>query len=155
MSGTSKLYGEDHNQILLMKAVDGELSEQEKLEVEQLLNEDPEYRKEYQQYINIKEVTQKMKFKSPPAEIWDTYWLRVYNRLERGIAWILFSLGAVILLTYGGFKTVEAIIADDNLEMVVKAGMLLSIAGLMILVVSVIREKFFTFKRDPYREIQR
>jgi hypothetical protein len=155
MSSTSNTFGEDNSQELLMKAVDGELSGQEARELEALLAEHPEYRKELQQYKNIKEVTQKMKFKSPSAEIWDTYWLGVYNRLERGIAWILFSLGAVALLTYGGFKLIESIISDSNLELVVKAGILLCIAGTMLLLVSVIREKYFTFRRDPYREIQR
>ena len=96
-----------------------------------------------------------MKFKSPPPEVWDTYWQGVYNRLERGFAWILFSIGSVILLTYGGFKAVETIVADPNLATIVKIGLLLVIGGLAALFVSVAREKLFTFRKDPYKEIQR
>ena len=153
MSWTPTETNQERNQILLMKAVDGELTNQEKLEFEGLLRQQPQLRKELQQYKNLKEVTQNMKFKSPPAEIWDKYWLGIYNRLERGIAWILFSLGVIILLTYGGFKGVEAIIADQNLALIVKVGLVLSIAGVMILLVSVVREKLYTHMRDPYREI--
>ena len=96
-----------------------------------------------------------MKFKSPPGEIWERYWVNIYNRIERGIAWIIFSIGFIILLTYGIFKAIEAIIADPKLEGIIKFGILAVIAGIVILVVSVMREKLYTRKKDPYKEVQK
>lgn len=142
-------------QILLMKAVDGELHEKERIEFNQFIDEYPECRLEWRQQKKLKEVTKVMKFRSPPEEVWDHYWVHVYNRLERKLAWIIFSIGFVILLTYGGLKGVEAIIADAQLAGIVKVGLILSIAGLVILLVSVLREKVFMFKRDPYKEVKR
>jgi hypothetical protein len=141
--------------ILLMKAIDGELTPQEQEEFDAFLERDPACFEEWQKHRKLKEVTRSMKFKSPPPEVWDTYWQGVYNRLERGFAWILFSIGSVILLTYGGFKAVETIVADPNLATIVKIGLLLVIGGLAALFVSVAREKLFTFRKDPYKEIQR
>lgn len=142
-------------QILLMKAVDEDLSKNESSEFERFIAEYPECRLEWRQQKKIKEVTKNMKFKNPPQEVWDRYWVNVYNRLERGVAWIVFSLGFVILLTYGGFKAVEAIIADPQLAGIVKMGVILSIGGLVLLLVSVLREKIFMFRRDPYKEVKR
>lgn len=142
-------------QRLLMKAVDGELTPEDHVQFSRFIKKYPECQKELQEYQKIKEVTEAMKFQSPPDEVWDRFWLNVYNRIERGIAWIIFSIGCIILLTYGGFKTVEAIIADPQLETIVKVGILLAIGGLVILLISVAREKIFIRKTDPYKEIQR
>lgn len=140
---------------LLMKAVDEEITEQEQTEFDQFIARYPECKQEWRELHNLKEVTSAMKFKSPATEVWDTYWQRVYNRLERGIAWILFSLGCVILLTYGGFKAVEALIGDPDLRLIVKIGLFLVIGGGALLLVSVVRERLFTYKHDPYKEVIR
>jgi len=145
----------DRFHILLMGAIDGELSENEMREFEQIRGERPEYEKEFEQYKRLKEVTTRMRPKSPPVEVWDTYWMMVYNKIERGIGWLLFTIGSVILLTYGGFKLVESVVSDPHLLWIVKAGILLLMGGLSVLLVSVIRERMFTYKRDPYKEIMR
>lgn len=142
-------------QLLLMGAIDNELTPEEWAEFQQLLSQDRARADEWKRYQQLKEVTQAMKFKSPSQEIWDNYWTRVYNRIERGIGWIIFSIGAIILLTYGIFKAVESLIADPKLEGIVKVGIIAVILGLVILIVSVVREKFFIQKSDPYKEIQR
>ncbi len=142
-------------QTLLMKAVDGELNSDEKTEFEEFISKDAGCRKEWQEMKKLKEVTNSMNFKSLPTEVWDNYWVNVYNRLERGLAWILFSIGAIILLTYSGFKAVESIIADPQLAGILKVAILMVIGGSVILLVSVVREKLFTRKSDPYKEVQR
>ena len=140
---------------LLTAAVDGELSDAEKHEFDALLAADESFRREFLAHQNLKEVTAAMKFKVPSPELWDHYWLDVYNRIERGLGWFLFTVGAVILLTYAGFKMIEAIILDQQLAPVARIGLLAAVAGLAVLLLSVIREKWFTRKNDPYKEILR
>ena len=140
---------------LLMGAVDHELTASEWNEFNQLTENNSEFRKEWEQYKKLKEVTQAMKLKTPPKETWDNYWMNTYNKIERGIAWIVFSIGAIILITYGLFKAVEAIIADPQLEGIIKIGIIAVLLGLVILLVSVAREKLIIRKSDPYKEIQR
>lgn len=142
-------------QTLLMKAVDAELASDEQTEFDRIISSSKDCQKEWQELKKLKEVTKSMRFKSLPNEAWDNYWVNVYNRLERGLAWILFSIGAIILLTYSGFKAVEEIIADPELEGILKAAILMLIGGSVILLVSVVREKLFTRKSDPYKEVQR
>ena len=140
---------------LLMGAVDHELTATEWDEFNHLIENDSEFRKEWQQYKKLKEVTQAMKLKTPPKEVWDNYWMNTYNKIERGIAWIIFSIGAIILITYGLFNAVESIIADPQLVGIIKFGIIAVLLGLVILLVSVAREKLIIRKSDPYKEIQR
>ena len=156
MSKSLKKSDTDRFSILLMSAVDNKLTEQEQFEFDQLILKYPELKKETQQYQKIKEVTQTMKFKQPHTEVWDKYWVNIYNRIERGIAWIIFSIGCMILITYGLFKAVESIIAEPQLEIIIKIGILAVIAGVVILLVSVARERLFIKKTDRYsKEVQR
>jgi len=155
MSSQLKSADKKYFQTLLMKAVDGELNSDEQTEFDTFISNDVDCRKEWQQMRKLKEVTKNMNFKALPQESWDNYWVNIYNRLERGLAWILFSIGAIILLTYSGFKAVESIIADPQLAGIVKAAILMVIGGSVILLVSVVREKLFIRKSDPYKEVQR
>ncbi len=139
----------------MMAAVDQELTPEEWHNFIQIVNADAKIRKEWEQFQKLKEVTRTMKFKSPPKEVWDNYWMNTYNKIERRIGWIIFSIGAIILITYGLFKAVESIIADPQLQGIVKIGIFAVLLGLVILVVSVIREKIFIRRSDPYKEIQR
>jgi len=155
MSGTRHANHEQRFHELLVKAVDGTLNEQEQREFEQLIAQNPEFRQEVREHQKLREVIKMMRVKEPPGEVWDSYWQGVYNRIERGIGWILLSIGVMILLTYGGYKAVESLIADPNLAGILKAAILLVIAGTVVLFVSVVREKLFTRKSDPYKEVQR
>ncbi len=142
-------------QVLLMGEIDGELTQQESKELHQLIQTYPPLKKEWNEYHKLKEVTKQMAFKSPPKEIWDKYWVNIYNRIERRIAWVLVSIGTVILITWALFQAVENILADTQLVGVVKTGIVLALAGFVILIVSVLREKLIIKKTDPYKEIQR
>lgn len=155
MTDHEKTYNKERFYQLLMGAVDQELTSSELKEFNHLVETNVGFRKEWEQYKKLKEVTQAMKFKSPSKEAWDNYWINTYNKIERGIAWIIFSIGAIILITYGLFKAVEAIFADPQLEGIIKIGIIAVLLGLVILLVSVLREKLFIRKSDPYKEIQR
>jgi hypothetical protein len=142
--------------LLMMAAVDEELAAPDKEQFEWYLNQYPECRLDFDRYTRIKEVATNMQFTSPPEEIWERYWLRVYNRIERGVAWVLLSIGATILLGYGFYKAVESIIVDPEIALLLRIGLLAGLAGAAILIVSVVREKILTSRTDRYqREIQR
>lgn len=123
-------------QLLLMAAVDGELSSEDRTVFDQYLHQYSECQEEWQRYVRLKEVVREIQFAEPPQEIWNGYSVRVYGRIERGIAWIAFSIGCIILLAYGGFKTVEALIADPQLQLVVKIAFIADISVVVMLVLS-------------------
>ena len=99
--------GEDKYKIMLSGYIDGELSSDEKAELEMHLKTCSDCRKELEVFQELKEVTGAMKYADIPEHVWDNYWRGIYRRLELGIGWILFSIGAIIILAcmcYGIFQ---------------------------------------------------
>ncbi len=140
---------------LLMSGLDGELNAEEREELERILGADPRLRDEWNRLSKVKEVTQSMVLRKPPEEVWEDYWASVYSRLERGIGWILVSVGAIVLLGYGAWQGVQALIADVDMPWFLKGAILATSVGLVVLFVSVLREKLFIRVRDPYKDVQR
>jgi len=140
---------------LMMGALDGEISHSEEHELRRLLEKDPVLEREWQQLQRIKEVTRGMTLRRPPTEIWDTYWNGVYRRLERGLGWILVSIGAILLISYGAWMGVWELLDDTTTPVYVKYGLTALIVGLVVLFVSVVREKLFMRRSDPYKDIIR
>jgi hypothetical protein len=138
-----------------MSALDGELTARERRELEGLLNADSSLRDEWNRLTRVKEVTQSMSLRKPPDEVWEDYWASVYSRLERGIGWILVSIGLIVLVSYGAWRGVEELIADAGLPWFLKGAILATTVGLAVLFVSVVREKLFVRSRDPYKDVQR
>ena len=145
----------DHQKIkeLISSYHDNHLSEDQKRKIEEHVEQCEECRRELEEMGKFEEVMQKMELKQPPKEMWQVYWTSVYNRLERKIGWILLSIGAIIMLFFGGYKAVEGIIEDPTIPFVVKAGILAALGGLVILLVSVGRERIFVRKRERYKEV--
>jgi len=131
------------------------LSLDEDKEFYSLINGSDELKKEFEEQKKVQEVLTKMKLKNPSREFWDAYWTGLYNKIERGIAWIAISLGVLILVAYGSIQAVEQFFQDTQTPVIVKFGTVALVFGLIILIFSIIREKIFTVKRDKYKEVQR
>jgi hypothetical protein len=138
-----------------MSGLDGELNAVERKELERLLDADPRLRDEWNRLSKVKEVTQSMALRKPPDEVWEDYWASVYSRLERGVGWILVSVGGIVLVSYGAWQGVQALIADVDMPWFLKGAILATTIGLVVLFVSVLREKLFIRASDPYKDIQR
>ena len=145
----------DHQKIkeLISSYHDNFLNEDQKKTVEAHIEHCEECRRELEEMGKIEEAMQKMELKQPPKEMWQVYWTSVYNRLERKIGWILLSIGAIIMLFFGGYKAIEGIIEDPTIPLIVKVGILAALGGVAILLVSVGRERIFVRKRERYKEV--
>ena len=140
---------------LMMAALDGELSRGERDELDRLVDADASLREEWERLSKVKEVTEAMGYREPPEEIWENYWVSVYNRVERGVGWVLISVGALILAGFGLWHVVMDLLADTGVPGFVKIAIFAAALGGAVLLISVIREKWFMRKTDPYREIPR
>ena len=152
MSGNGK---RDRARQLMMARLDHELEPGEDHELDRLLADDAELRTEWEKLRRVREVTETMKFRTPPDEVWDTYWTGVYNRFERGIGWLLISVGAILLLSFAGWELLRELFQGTDVPRSVRFGVLALLVGLVVLGVSVVREKLLAHRNDPYKEIQR
>jgi len=139
---------------LIEKCFDNELNVDEKTEFDSLL-QNKDLKNEFEEQKRVKEVLGKMKLKNPTVEVWDKYWLGVYNKIERSLAWIAVALGFTILIIYGSIEAVEKFFADTQTPGIIKFAISALVIGGLVLLFSVLREKFFTHTRDKYKEVQR
>ncbi len=148
--------GHDRYKRLLMALLDGELAPGERAELDRHLEECAECRRELAEFRQLKEVTDMVRFREPEDVVWDGYWRGIYNRMERGIGWILVSVGAVLLLAFGAFRLVESLLTDPTVSLLVKVGVSAVLLGVIVLLVSLVRERLFGLKHDRYsREVKR
>jgi len=154
MSGIDETRREEAR-MLMMAALDGEISPQERQRLDGMLAEDDRLREEWRRMTEVKEATGSMGYSPPPEEVWDRYWTSVYNRIERGIGWVLVSLGAIVLIGYGIWQWLERMLADTGMPFFLKAAVFAVLIGLLILIVSVLREKISMGTRERYKEVQR
>lgn len=140
---------------LLAGYVDNELTPAEKTEFERELATNAELQKELKEFNRLKLVTNQMKFADLPDEVWEAYWQSVYRRVERGAGWILASVGAIILLVFGVYAAFSKLYADPASPLWLKIGLTLGSIGVIILLVSLFRERFFAYKRERYTEVEK
>lgn len=140
---------------VMMGYLDDELEPEQKKAFEEHLASCPECKSELQEFKRLKQITDEVSLVEPEDKIWEQYWLSIYNRIERSAGWIVFSLAAILLLIYGGFKAIEQIIEDPTVDIILKTGLLALIAGLAILLVSVLRERLYFRKKDRYKDVRR
>ncbi len=140
---------------LMMAALDDELSSVERAELENMLAADEDLRKEFERLKTVKEVTGTMTFREPPEEVWETYWVSVYNRAERSLGWLFLSLGLTVLFAWAGWHMVNAVLSDTEIPPLIKIAIFAAALGGGILFFSVVREKWFARKHDSYKEVLR
>ncbi len=146
---------EDVFKPLLMGYLDSELTELEVLRVEEHLKACSDCAAELEEFRRLKEVTDNMRVLMPDEKYWEDYWSHVYNRLERRVGWILTSVGAILLTSYGLYELIEQLIFRTGIPMIVRIGVLALVIGLCTLLVSGLRERIFLARSDKYERIKR
>jgi len=138
---------------LLAGYVDGELSNEEREAFEREMQRDPQLRAELQEFRKLKEVTSMVRYADLPDEVWESYWQSLYRKLERGIGWILLSIGSIILLCFGLHQGLHGLYIDPTVSIWVKIGVTALGGGVIFLLVSFVRERLFAYRHDRYREV--
>jgi len=140
---------------LLMGYLDGELDEAQVRDLETHLQSCASCRKELEGFRKLIAISEDVVPREPEDKLWEQYWSGLYNRLERGIGWMLFGMAAIALLLYGAFEAIRAFIEDPTVGVLLKVGVVAMLGGLVILFVSVLRERLFFWQRDRYKDVRR
>jgi len=146
---------EKNYKIMLSGYIDGELSPEENTEFENYLKSDPELQKELETFRKLKEVTGAMKYADVPEVVWENYWASLYRKLERGLGWIFLSIGVIIFVAFACYHLVQDFFLDTGQPIILKIALACGILGVIILMVSIIRERVFASTHDRYDEVQR
>jgi len=142
----------DQNKLQVMRYHDNEMTVLERTVFEDHLASCPECREALAGLTDLKEVTDRMKIADLPEAVWEKYWTGIYNRIERSVAWILFIIGAVMMVGYGLYQAAT----DPGVESFVRLALMLMGAGFAVLFLSVLREKLAVNRADRYiSEVER
>ena len=137
--------------ILISGCLDGELDESARLKLEEHTQGCAPCRRELDAMkCLVVGTSAALAFEEPPEEIWESFLDSVYNRLERRTGWILLVLGLVSLAAYGVvlYWLLPWAPGPTKVFLALPAG------GLLVLFVSVLRQRLRVAKTDRYsREI--
>lgn len=139
---------------LLSAYVDGELEAGDIARVEAHLKADAAARAEVERLRAFNRLTAGLQLREAPPEDWEAFWSSAYNRAERSLGWILFGAGVLVAGAYG-LWLVAAAVFGSTLPIVVKAAVMAGATGLLVLLLSVLRERVFTRRRTRYDDIVR
>ncbi|MHC4593878.1 MAG: anti-sigma factor family protein [Planctomycetota bacterium] len=145
----------DDHKDLMMGYLDNELSDEQRQRFEEHLAGCGECASELEEFKKLKAITDEVTLVEPEDRMWQEYWGSIYNRIERGVGWIILSIAGILLVIYGGFKIIEELIKDPTVGMILKIGLLALIAGIAILFVSVLRERLYFWNKDRYKDVRR
>ena len=136
---------------LMMASLDGEISPVELEEFRAHLGECEACRREYREMRRLTELIGEIELPKPSEEEMMRYWPSVYARIERGMGWGLLIVGAAIWIGYG----VYAFVTDPATEALTKFLIALPVVGILVLLISVIRERLHVGRTERYKEVER
>lgn len=139
-------------QSLISGYLDGELDAADRARVERYAEAHPAYRREIEEMRDTMAVADQMEPEPVPDEVWDAFLDGVYSRVERRVGWMLTGIGAAVVLAMALYFLVVLPWAPA----MVKLGVEVSLLGLAVLFVSVLRQRLFMLKTDRYsRDVKR
>lgn len=132
----------------LMRFLDGEMPPEEHARVEARIAASTELSRELQLFRSMKSGFQDLSFH--PGTYHASVWDQVNQRLTRPIGWLLLIVGAAIWTGYGAY--VFTTTPGDPWEKLATGAIVI---GIIMLLASVIWERYREWLHDPYRDIYR
>lgn len=134
-----------------MRWLDGELSAPEAALYEVHVRECDECRRELTSLGRIVRMTDELKLRVPDDEFWAGFWESIYRRIERRVGFVLLIAGVVAILGYAIFRALKspALLTYEGISV------MLILVGLVVVFISVARERYHESKNDPYKEVKR
>jgi anti-sigma factor RsiW len=132
----------------LMRYLDGEMSPEERALVDAELASSTELQRELAIFRSMKADFQELSFH--PAEYRESVWDRVNERVTRPVGWILVAAGAAVWMSYGAYLFATS--STDPWEKLATGAVAI---GILMLLSSVIWDRYREWQHDPYRDVQR
>jgi len=133
-----------------MRLLDEELSVEERRQYEEHVKGCDDCRRELKEIGRIVELTNDLKLRAPDEEFWGRYWDSLFHRLERGMGFVLVIAGILVVLAYAVY---EAVTSPEFLT-VKGISVAVILLGLVVVFLSVARERYHESKSDPYKGVK-
>jgi hypothetical protein len=134
-----------------MRLLDDELSPEERLQYQAHVRECDACRRELESLGRVVKLTDQLRLRVSDEAFWKGYWESVYRRTERRLGFVFLAAGVVMLLAYFLYRALRS----PELWTFQGVSIAVVLLGLIVLFISVARERYHEHKHDPYREVER
>ncbi len=131
---------------LMSGYLDSELDDADTERMEVHLAKCEKCRTEFEEMTLLVSASSTLSVELPPDEVWDQFLENIYNRTERQTGWIAFIIGISALVAWGIYE----MIILDWAQPLVKGATAIALIGLLILFISVLRQRLAIHKSDRY-----
>jgi hypothetical protein len=133
-----------------MRLLDDELGVEEKEQYEEHVKNCADCRRELKEIGRVVELTNDLKLRAPDEEFWARYWDSLFHRLERGTGFVLMIAGILVVLAYAVYEAVTS----PEFFTVKGISIAVILLGLVVVFLSVVRERYHESKSDPYKGVK-
>ncbi len=141
---------DDHVGELLSGYIDGELTQQQRQRVEIHCGNCPQCDSELDDLRVLRERVGKSRLSELGEDIWREQMDDTTVKLTRGIGWLMFIGGVLIIAGYGIYEFV----IDTSMGLGVKLLFAAIYGGLGALFISVLRQRLIERKTDKYKDVE-
>jgi Putative zinc-finger len=134
-----------------MRFIDDELSLEERLQYQAHVRDCDACRRELESLGRVVRLADQLKLRVSDEVFWEGYWESVYRRTERRLGFLFITGGAAMLLVYLLYRALRS----QELWTYEGVSIAVILLGLIVLFISVARERYHEHKNDPYREVER
>ena len=131
--------------------LDGELTQQERQKVTVHLRDCDACRRVHEDFARMRDDIKHLVFPEPTDDEWRNVMGGFAFKTTRGLAWLLWVGGAVVLVAYGLYE----LIRDPSINVIEHVGILALILGSVLLFVTVLIERIGSYKADRYKDVEK
>jgi predicted anti-sigma-YlaC factor YlaD len=135
---------------LLSGYIDGELTQVSRQRVEVHIDSCAKCQQAYQDLLRLQQGVGKMYFDELSQSEWSTIMNDLTVKSSRGTGWLLLVVGIVIVVGYGAYEFA----VDDTMPALIKSAIAAVLLGIVLLFVSVLRQRMITRKTDRYKDVE-
>ena len=134
-----------------MRWLDGELAATEAERYQAHVRECDDCQRELKSLGRIVRMTNELKLRAPDDQFWQGYWEGVYRKSERRVGFIMLIAGVLAIVGY----VLVGVVRSPKLLTYEGISVSLIVVGLLVIFLSVVRERYHEHKHDPYKEVER
>jgi hypothetical protein len=131
--------------------LDGELTQQASQKVAVHLHDCQACRQIYDDFRRMREDIKRLQFPEPSDEQWRNVMGGLAFKTTRGIGWLLWVGGAVVLVAYGLYE----LIRDPSINVIEHVGVLALLLGTVLLFLTVLYERLSALRADKYKDVEK
>lgn len=131
--------------------LDGELTQQESQKVAVHLRDCQACRGIHDDFCKLRAGIRRLEFPQPSEEQWRIVMGNLAFKTTRGVGWLLWIGGALILVAYGIYEFIR----DPTINALERVGVLALILGAVLLFLTVLIERMNALKTDKYKDVEK